>query len=146
MANAEINVPACLSFPLAIPLSAVARILLVEDEKFLRNVIEHVLTEAGYEVIVARDAAEAVRHFSLFCGNIDLLLTDVVLPGRNGARLAADLVKLRSNLKVVLISGYPERILHDSQRGKEKNLFYLAKPFSAEILTRKVHEVLKRDL
>lgn len=146
MANTELRLPTCLDFPLAIPFSGVARILLVEDENFLRNVIQHVLSDAGYEVLVARDASEAERNFSLFGGSIDLLITDVVLPGRNGARLAADLTKLRPKLKTVLISGYPERVVRHCRPERGRKLFYLAKPFTAEILTRKVHEVLNRDL
>jgi two-component system cell cycle sensor histidine kinase/response regulator CckA len=146
MANTELSLATCLNFPLAVPLSGAARILLVEDERFLRNVIQHVLTDAGYEVIVAKDAGEAERHFTLSAGRIDLLITDVVLPGRNGARLAADLAKLRPKLKSVLISGYPERVVRDCQRGAVKKMVYLAKPFTAEILTRKVREVLKRDI
>ncbi len=146
MANAELSLPTTSSFPLAVPLAGAARILLVEDEKFLRNVIQHVLADAGYEVVVAKDASEAERHFTLSAGTIDLLITDVVLPGRNGARLAAELSKLRPKLKTVLISGYPERVVRDCQRGAVKKTVYLAKPFTAEVLTRKVREVLNDNI
>jgi two-component system, cell cycle sensor histidine kinase and response regulator CckA len=108
MANAELSVidsPTCLSFPPAVRLGGTPRILLVEDEEFLRNVIQRVLSDAGYDVIVARDARQAARHFSLWDGKFDLLITDVILPGRNGARLAADLVQQKPELKTVLISG-----------------------------------------
>lgn len=149
MANAELKLVdslTCLNFPLAVRLGCTPRILLVEDEKFLRNVIQRVLSDAGYDVIVARDARQAIGHFSLRDGKFDLLITDVILPGRNGARLAAELVKRKPELKAVLISGYPERVVRDCQRGAGKSVFYLPKPFTTEILTRKVREVLNNGV
>ncbi|HZQ67146.1 MAG TPA: response regulator [Terriglobales bacterium] len=118
------------------------RILLVEDEQFLRTVIQRVLCDQGYEVITAKDAAAALRGFRQVQGNVDLLITDVILPGRNGAWLAAKLMRKRPGLKTVLISGYPEGIARSRQRSAIASIYYLPKPFTTEVLTEKVREVL----
>ena|SRR5438105_4455907 len=137
-----INSPAASKFLLDVQPVSRARILLVEDEKFLRDVIRRVLLDKGYEVFTSRDASEALRQFWGLDGKIDLLITDVILPGRNGARLAAELSKKKPALKIVLISGYPERMVRHCQRHTTPTLFYLPKPFTTEVLTGKIHEVL----
>jgi two-component system cell cycle sensor histidine kinase/response regulator CckA len=121
-------------------------ILLVEDEQFLRTVIQRVLSDAGYEVITASDAREALDQFCSCKGQVDLLIADVILPGRNGARLAAELMQKRPGLRTVMISGYPERLVRNCQRHAAANVFYLPKPFTTEVLTRKVHDVLSSEL
>ena len=118
------------------------RILLVEDEIFLRKVIHRVLCDAGYDVIAAKDAGEALHTFLSLDGEIDLLITDVVLPGPDGSRLATMLTAQRPALKTMLMSGFPERARRTLRSQQSNAFFYLPKPFSSEVLTRKVQEVL----
>jgi PleD family two-component response regulator len=80
-------------------------ILLVEDEGFVREVACLVLESAGYRVLSTRNAAEAKREFRSCAEGIELLLTDVVLPGRDGLALANDLRALCPTLKTIFMSG-----------------------------------------
>jgi DNA-binding NtrC family response regulator len=116
-------------------------ILVVEDEDFVREVTCEVLEFEGYHVLKARSAAEATRQFH-FCGDdVQLLLTDVVLPGRNGCRLARELAAFCPTLKTLFVSGYPQNEL--ARHGlTEDGASYLPKPFSVEALTRMVRHVL----
>jgi CheY-like chemotaxis protein len=116
-------------------------ILVVEDEDFVRDVTCEVLVSAGYEVLRARTTTEALRIFENNRRRIQLLLTDVVLPGRNGRMLARDLRHLHSELKTIFTSGYPENEI-TRQGVLEQDTFYLAKPFSAQLLLQKVEQVL----
>jgi CheY-like chemotaxis protein len=119
-------------------------ILLVEDEDFVRLVTRDVLSFAGYRVLCARHAAEAVRVFRQHEKEVQLLLTDVVLPGRNGQDLARDLRTVRPTLKTMFISGYPENEV--TKHGlQEPGVIYLPKPFSVDLLMRTVRQVLAED-
>jgi CheY-like chemotaxis protein len=82
-------------------------ILLVEDESFLREVTCEILESAGYRVLKARTAAEAISAFDEYKTIVRLLLTDVVLPGQNGCDLATDLRSISPKLKIIFTSGYP---------------------------------------
>jgi len=117
-------------------------ILLVEDEGFVREVTREVLRSAGYRVVEARNAAEAMRAFHRQREDVHLLLTDVVLPGRNGCDLAHDLRTICPGLRTIFISGYPENVV--TRNGLQQcGWFYLPKPFSAESLMQKVSQVLE---
>ena len=116
-------------------------ILLVEDEDFVRQVTAEVLSFGGYQVFGARTAAEAMRVFRQQRAKVQLLLTDVVLPGTNGRELARDLRLLDPALKTMFISGYPDNEV--TRHGlEEPGMFYLPKPFSVESLMQKVRQVL----
>src|SRR5205085_2780259 len=82
-------------------------ILLVEDEAALRRLARRALEGLGYAVLEARDAAQALSIVKAHDGTIDLLLTDVVMPGTNGAMLA-DLVRAIRPMKVLFMSGYTD--------------------------------------
>jgi two-component system cell cycle sensor histidine kinase/response regulator CckA len=116
-------------------------ILLVEDEDFVRQVTAEVLSFGGYQVFGARTAAEAMRVFRQHGGKVELLLTDVVLPGTNGRDLARDLRLLHPGLKTMFISGYPDNEVAKHSL-EEPGVFYLPKPFSVESLMQKVRQVL----
>ncbi len=118
-------------------------ILLVEDESFLREVTCEILESAGYRVLKARTAAEAISAFDEYKTIVRLLLTDVVLPGQNGRDLATDLRSVSPKLKIIFTSGYPENVV-TRQGLQEDGMFYLPKPFSAQSLTRKVQQVLEQ--
>jgi len=112
-------------------------ILLVEDEAFVREVTGEVLKSAGYEVLIARNAAEATGVYVGRCGGVELLLSDVVMPGENGRVLARRLQREHPQLKVLLVTGYAEQM---GLREEE----CLAKPFSTDVLLRRVREILDR--
>jgi len=80
-------------------------ILLVEDESLVRKVTCEVLQSAGYRVLKAKNSAEAARIFLQHGKEIDLLLTDVVMPGRSGRELARELRAICSDLKTIFTSG-----------------------------------------
>jgi len=126
--------------PAPAPSAGIPTILLVEDEAFVRDVACQILCSAGYQVLAARNAADAVRTFRYHAGAVQLLLTDVVLPDRNGCDLALELVK-GGCVKAIFISGYPENSI--TQKGlQHPGWSYLPKPFSAAALLQKVKEVL----
>jgi two-component system, cell cycle sensor histidine kinase and response regulator CckA len=117
-------------------------ILLVEDEAFVREITCEILENAGYRVLKTRNAAEAWDAFSRYKAIVRLLLTDVVLPGRNGRDLASDLRAMSPHLRTIFISGYPENAV--TKNGiPEDGTFYLPKPFSMQSLTRTVRKVLQ---
>ena len=116
-------------------------ILLVEDEDFVRQVTAEVLSFGGYQVFGARTASEAMRVFRQHGEKVQLLLTDVVLPGTNGRDLARDLRLLHPGLKTMFISGYPDNEVAKHSL-EEPGVFYLPKPFTVESLMQKVRQVL----
>ena len=119
-----------------------ATIMLVEDEAFVREITGEILEAAGYRVLKTRNAVEALDTFRRCKHNVQLLLTDVVLPGRNGRDLASDLRNVSPSLRTIFISGYPENAVTQSGVPKD-GIFYLPKPFSTQSLTRIVKKVLQ---
>lgn len=85
-------------------------ILFVEDEAFVRDVTCEVLQSAGYRVLSATNAAEAMRLCDQHCGAVDLLLSDVVLPGESGWTLARKLRRENPFVKSLLVTGYAEQM------------------------------------
>lgn len=122
------------------PLAGAETILFVEDEAFVRNVTCEVLRSAGYQVLTAQNAAEAVRIYDARPGDVELLLTDVVLPGETGRAVAERLQRGNPKLKVLLVTGYVEEMGRREATHEE----CLAKPFSAETLLRRVRGLLDR--
>jgi PAS domain S-box-containing protein len=107
------------------------RILLVEDEPGLRDIAKRVLARAGFDVTAAAGPDEAILAAESMAEPIDLLLTDVVMPGMRGPELAIRLRSSRPGLRVLLVSGYAEEIVEGA---RDDSLPFLAKPFSAESL------------
>lgn len=117
-------------------------VLVVEDETFVREVTAEILESAGYHVLKARSAAEALRAFAQCRGDVSLLLADIVLPGRNGLSLSRELRTQSADLKTLFMSGYPESLAaHQDGNG----MSYLAKPFSVRTLLQKVKEVMEQE-
>jgi two-component system cell cycle sensor histidine kinase/response regulator CckA len=118
-------------------------ILLVEDEPVVREVTRAVLEHAGYRVLACDGPDEALRVGSEHRENIGLLLTDVVMPGMNGAELAERLQRLRAGLITVFMSGYAERhVLHEVLHDDRTN--YIQKPFTINILLSRVAAALRK--
>lgn len=119
-------------------------VLLVEDETFVREVACEVLSRAGYRVLKAGNATEALQVFREHAGAVQLLLTDVVLPDRNGCDLAQELSTMCSGVKSIFVSGYPENSI--TRRGLgQPGWFYLPKPFSVASLMQKIQEALPSE-
>jgi two-component system, cell cycle sensor histidine kinase and response regulator CckA len=133
-------VPGC--FPI---LTQVKRsvILLVEDEEFVREMAAGILEIAGHRVFQASNGAEAMGLFERYREIIDLLVTDVVLPGNDGHSLAKEMRASSPELKVMFISGYAEKLI--SRRCHELSAdVYLPKPFSAHLFLEKIERLVRR--
>jgi PAS domain S-box-containing protein len=117
-------------------------VLLVEDADGLRVLATKLLERLGYTVLVAANADGALQVFEDH-PSIDVLLTDVVMPGGSGPELTRQLVERRPELRVIYMSGYTdETIVHHGVL--EPGIAFLQKPFSSETLGRKIREVLDR--
>jgi PAS domain S-box-containing protein len=128
--------------PQAVPSGARARILLVEDEPSVRRHLQRALERDGHRVRAVADAAHALALAERPGEEIDLLVTDVVMPGMSGPALAARLAAQRPGLRILYVSGYVEDVL--APRGAlTSSAAFLEKPFTPEVLTAKVREVLK---
>jgi PAS domain S-box-containing protein len=114
-------------------------VLVVEDEPAVRALAGRILGRAGYHVLTAANAAEAMLACEQHAGAIDLLLTDVVMPGLNGHELAKRLARQRPSMRVLYMSGYADVAFG---RGVAAGVELLDKPFSGEELTRRVRAVL----
>jgi len=116
-------------------------VLLVEDDVGVREFAVAVLRRLGYRVLAAANGVEALRQVEQHVGPIDLLLTDVVMPGMNGRELAERLTARHSRLKVLLTSGHTDNVIvHHGVL--EENLDFIAKPYSVAALATKLRQVL----
>jgi CheY-like chemotaxis protein len=116
-------------------------VLLVEDEDGVRALARHVLQGCGYTVLEARDGAEAMRITGQQRGQIDLLITDVVMPRMGGREVAERLAAIHPAVKVLFLSGYTDDAV--VRHGiLEAQVAFLQKPFSTAALAAKVREVL----
>jgi two-component system cell cycle sensor histidine kinase/response regulator CckA len=116
-------------------------LLLVEDEERLRALSRAVLANAGYRVIAAESAADALEHCLRFPSTIHLLVTDVIMPDMNGRVLAERATRIRPDMKVLYVSGYADNSLFDLQ-GLHQRIAFLQKPITPDVLLRKVRETL----
>ncbi len=143
----EILLPQIAAPPLVTPEAAPAfpaakggreTILIVEDEPPLRALVQHALAALGYTVLEARSGPEALQRQAAYRGRIDLLLTDVVMPGMSGAELALQIRALQPAIAVLLMSGYPDRVAAATLAGFE----LLPKPFTPDQLADRVRALL----
>jgi CheY-like chemotaxis protein len=118
-------------------------ILLVEDQAFVRKATAEVLESAGYRLVVAGNAAEALEACRTGSRPVDLLLTDVVMPGISGRDLAAEFASLCPHARVLLMSGHQQQlaVCEQSRLGGK----CLAKPFSTRTLLDRVREALNTN-
>lgn len=121
-------------------LTGFERILLVEDEEAVRGFAQRALTNKGYEVLTAEDGESALRLWDEQENkHLDLLLTDVVMPGIDGPTMAKKMRESMPNLKIIFMSGYTEDRLKDHMG---EGIYFLPKPFSLKGLAEKIKDVL----
>jgi len=99
------------------------------------------LTQLGYKVLVANTPGEAIQCAHEYAGEIDLLMTDVVMPEMNGRDLAKNLLSLYPNIKRLFMSGYTADVI--AHHGVlDEGVHFIQKPFSMNVLAAKLREVL----
>jgi PAS domain S-box-containing protein len=116
-------------------------ILVVEDETPVRHLVTSTLQRAGYSVLSAEDATSALARLKGHGAPIDLLLTDVIMPGRNGRELARDALDFQPGLPVLFMSGYADRTFGPDGPGGLGDAF-LQKPFALDVLVARVRHIL----
>lgn len=120
-------------------------ILLVDDEETVLRFSARVLTKEGFRVLSARSGQEARDAAQAGDDAIDLLVTDVMMPGMNGCQLAEVLLARRPSLRVLFMSGYAEEVLVTNV-GLVPGAAFLSKPFKPSVLVTKVRGVLATEV
>lgn len=116
-------------------------VLYVEDEDAVRQPACTFLTRCGYKVLQAANGEDAIRIAQAYDGDIQIMITDVVMPGMSGSRLAEHLCQLRPQIKVLYVSGYANPTL--LQHGVDDvQAVFLQKPFTLKMLAWKVRQVI----
>jgi PAS domain S-box-containing protein len=125
------------------PSTASETVLLVEDDERVRALVGNILKKGGYRVLEAEHAEQAAEIDATHTGTIDLLLTDVVMPGRNGRELAELIVQRRPAIRVLFMSGYSnDAVLMRGVRATGAQ--FIQKPFTIDALSTKVRDVLAK--
>jgi DNA-binding NtrC family response regulator len=115
-------------------------ILLVEDEPFVREATRCILESAGFEVLPAEDAQDAMKVYEECKRVVDLVMTDMVLPGRSGEQLGQDLRQHSPEVVVLVTSGYN---LECETEKPASRTYFLAKPYSTRTLVEKIEQILR---
>jgi PAS domain S-box-containing protein len=116
-------------------------LLVVEDQAEVRHLAMEVLESYGYKVLGAASGPDALQLSEIYTGPIDMMVTDVVMPGMTGPELAAKLTAVRPRIKVLFMSGYADKLIA-GDGGLGPGVAYLQKPFSPLTLAAKVRETL----
>jgi two-component system cell cycle sensor histidine kinase/response regulator CckA len=116
-------------------------ILLVEDEESVRKLLKHLLSVTGYHVLEAKDGSEALDIFQQHSASVDLLLTDVMMPGMNGRELAEEAMAIKPELKVIYMSGYTDDVLSNAG-SPGPGMSFLRKPLKLDVLSTMIREML----
>ena len=131
--------PVALGVP-AVELHGTETVLLVEDDRAVREALRRVLVSYGYDVLVANGADEALEMVRAHVRPIELIVSDVVMPGASGPAMAAQLQKDDPRVRVLLMSGFTDHaLLH---QGLHLGARFLQKPFAPEHLARRARELL----
>ena len=120
-------------------------ILLVDDEETVLRFSARVLTKEGFRVLSARSGQEALDATQTRDDVVDLLVTDVMMPGMNGCQLAETLLAQRPSMRVLFMSGYAENVLVTNV-GLVPGAAFLSKPFKPSVLVTKVRGVLATEV
>jgi CheY-like chemotaxis protein len=122
-------------------LSGTETILVVEDNDSMRRLVLEILRRAGYKTLAASEASEALEVCGSFPERIDLLLSDVTMPKMNGLELASRARQLRSDMKILLMSGHSEETVL-GHGGSDQGVAFIQKPITPRTLSDKVRQVL----
>ncbi|MCH9807182.1 MAG: response regulator [Alphaproteobacteria bacterium] len=125
-----------------VDLTGTGRVLLVEDEDVVRSFAVRALTRQGYQVLEASDGLDALEVMEECNGEVDIVVSDVVMPGMDGPTMLKELRKTNPDLKIIFVSGYPNEAFQ--QALGEETFAFLPKPFSLPQLAAKVKEQLSR--
>ncbi len=137
------DAPATNGGPVDAATDHVGTILLVEDEDMVRNLLSKVLTKRGYHVVEACTGLEAVDIADHYSGKVDVLVTDLVMPGMGGVAAAEHIVRNHPEAAVIFMSGYTNEVAAlDTLAG---DVVFLQKPFSSEDLLAKIESALARS-
>jgi PAS domain S-box-containing protein len=144
--DADSGIAARTGLPVSVPEdvakpSSYFTVLVVEDQEQVRSFVTSILESLGYNTLSAADGATALALAINHHGPIDLLLTDVILPGINGKQLAEQLKLLRPEIAVLFTSGHPRNVIASSGV-LDPDVAFIAKPYSPEDLAAKLREVL----
>ncbi len=119
-----------------------ATIMVVEDDRAVRKLICNILSEGGYRIIESRSAVEAIELARNHQTTIDLILTDVIMPGMTGLAVYQSIAALRPDIKALYMSGYTDNVI--AKHGLlSDDVQFLQKPFSRRVLLTKVQQVLR---
>lgn len=120
------------------------RILVIDDEEFVRKIAKDILVYSGYEVITASDGAQGIEIYGKNTGTIDLVLLDMSMPGLSGLDTFAELKRIRSDVKVIISSGFSmdERVQQALELGISS---FIQKPYTNIELSKAVHDVLVNE-
>ena len=130
--------------PIIQQVRGIETILVTEDENAVRALVHRILSRLGYTVLTARDADEAMRLVAQHEGPIDLLLTDVIMPGMSGPALAGKIRILRPGVRTLYMSGYTDNEI-DRGGALDDNAVLLEKPFTGERLAMAVQAALAKN-
>lgn len=131
--------------PVPMPSAGGGTILVAEDDDGTRGSVARILQRLGYAVLLAPDGLQALRMAEANAGRIDLVLTDVMMPGLSGPQLAARLRAQAPSVPVLFMSGYPEDALGEVE-GFQLETDFIAKPFTSDALARRVSDKLSLAL
>jgi len=118
-------------------------VLLVEDEDIVRFIGSEILKKLGYNLLEAANGREALEIFKAHGGRIDLMLTDLMMPGMTGRELAEKIRELSPQTRILFTSACTDDVI-DGQEIADQGLNFIAKPFSLESLAAKIRKVLSR--
>lgn len=116
-------------------------ILVAEDDDYVRDLINQILTNAGYKVILSRDGKEALSEFIKHKNEISLAILDVIMPFKNGGEVFNEIRIINPSTKVIFLSGYSTEIIDNNVR-TSKQAAFMAKPVPARELLLKVRQIL----
>ena len=117
-------------------------ILLCEDDEVIRELYRKILELRGYRIIVAVDGNDAIEKFILHKDEIQLLVSDVIMPNKNGHQAYDEIRKVRNGIKVIFNSGFNTDAI---TRLRDEGYHYLQKPYAPQLLLDKIREVLAED-
>lgn len=132
--------------PKPVPVTAVSAtkcILLVEDDPSLRNIFGIILARKGYTLFSAENGTDAVEIGKTQAGNIDLLLTDVIMPDCNGFELAARIAEFQPRIKTLFMSGYAGESMREFELVRDKEISFIQKPFNIDTLITHIEQVMQ---